>query len=208
MVNHDDGDVDQFVGILRPRRTATEKNIPLMGRVSDLIPGVCPWTQFYGSSKQTHNPYASNLCGFLAMRYTPTHTQIGDSFLLHSTCVPGDETAAATTQRLEQNYNMNIVKNLLTPEERDMINTGSLRTCQNRGRDNATIPSPANSTGDDLSDPAGITTNLGFAVPYTQSTQESALDADLRKPLPDAGYTTILGPADHAIVSAYTVPCY
>ena len=63
--------------------------------------------------------YASNLCGFLAMRYTPTHTQIGDSFLLHYTCVPGDETVVATTQRLEQK--------LQYEHREEPVNTGRAR---------------------------------------------------------------------------------
>ena len=203
------GDIEQFVGILRPARTSTSDNIPLLGRVADLIPAkmsnISGWTQFYSSSELSTNPYASNFGGFLAMRYTPSFTTLGEeghSLLLKTTSVIGDEIVCSTTDRLERLYNFNIDKHTLTPEECNYISSGCCRYCARPNNDNTGIyQAPIGNIN--RANTASVTAELGLAVPYTQTTQTLKKEVIRLEEIPSV---RVVGPADHIILSPFTVP--
>jgi len=211
MVNSDNGgDTEQFVGLLRPARMSTSANIPLMGLVSDLIPAktsnVSGWMQFYSSSRQSTNPYASNFGGLISMRYTPSYTMLGEegnSLLLKTTSVPGDEIICSTTARLERLYNFNIEKNILSPEECNYILTDCCRHCPIPNHNNARLnTAPVGKVT--RANTASVTTELGLAVPYTQTTQPCKQKQSVK--IGDIPSLRVIGPTDHTIISPFTVP--
>jgi hypothetical protein len=124
---------------------------------------------------------------------------------MKTTCFPGDETTCTTTSRLERLYDMNTEKNLLTPEERDFITHGNLRSCRMPSQEKVTLP--AKDHTHDRAASAGMPADMGLAVPYTQSTRQTTMDAAfLLQTFPDTGYAVAEGPTDHTIVSPYTAP--
>lgn len=209
---------DEFVPIVRPVRRPTEENprsvLGIDKAVCVTVPGCenSVWERFYTSGEPSLNPYASEMGGLYSMRYTKQNAAIltgPHGFLLRTTNTRSDvDVPCSTTAALEELYDMSRETSVLTPHETSVITTMSAKHYESAASMIfKTAPCDSDVQSRPLLSNLDVPAVMGFAVPYTQTTDATLLDASVSVPYAPAGYAKILkSPTDYYIQSPFTVP--
>ena len=204
---------DEFVPVIRPVSKPHPDILPIMGREKFACMPVVgssnsTWESFYTSREPSQNPYAGEMGGLYALRYTKDNTPIlpgSRSMLLRTTDVQNGEVPCSATVVLEELYDMSYTLPVLTPHERSIMTAYSVRAQGNTGDLHyKTYSNIAEATGQPLIGKMDVPAAMGFSVPYTQSTNPTLLSNTRYSA--DAISKTLKGPNDSYILSPYTVP--
>lgn len=120
---------DPSSNIMSPLGRERFYNVPLSSSVE---PG---WIMFYNSVSPTTNSYASELCSFYQIRFTPNNTNLkvyknenhalntANNFVLKTLYTPEKGTRCLTTEMLENLYNFAYIPDVLKPNEKLDVTT-------------------------------------------------------------------------------------